>query len=194
MITCPNCGAQMSDGSAFCTNCGNALGGNNAQGAGVQGAQQAGNTQGNPQMGNMQGNPQMGPQMNMQGNPQMGMPQQMYVDPTDHTAEFDRKDVSDNKVIAMVPYLMGTVGIIIALLAAKESAYAGFHVRQALKFEVITVLLALITAVLCWTVIVPIAAGICVVVLLVVKIIAFIDVCNGKAKEPLIIKSLGFLK
>ena len=37
------------------------------------------------------------------------------VDPTDHTAEFDPKDISENKVLAMVPYLMGWIGIIIAL-------------------------------------------------------------------------------
>ena len=30
-------------------------------------------------------------------------------DVTDHTAEFDAKDISDNKVIAMVIYLLGPV-------------------------------------------------------------------------------------
>ena len=28
-------------------------------------------------------------------------------DPSDHTAEFDPADISENKVIAMAPYLMG---------------------------------------------------------------------------------------
>ena len=35
----------------------------------------------------------------------------------DHTAEFDPKDVSDNKVIAMLVYLLSVVGILIALLS-----------------------------------------------------------------------------
>ena len=80
----------------------------------------------------------------------------------DHTAEFDPKDVSDNKVIAMLVYLLSVVGIV--------------------------------TAILCWTVIVPIAAGIFYAVLWVVKIICFVSICKGEAKEPVIIRSFTFLK
>lgn len=54
-------------------------------------------------------------------------------DPLDHTAEFDPADISANKVFALIPYLMGWVGVIITLLASSSSPYAGFHVRQALK-------------------------------------------------------------
>ena len=32
-------------------------------------------------------------------------------DPFDHTAEFDSKDISDNKVIAMLCYLLGSIGV-----------------------------------------------------------------------------------
>ena len=64
--------------------------------------------------------------------------QQTIVDPNDHTAEFDAADISANKVLAMVPYLMGWLGILITLLASGTSAYAGFHVRQALKIQVVT--------------------------------------------------------
>ena len=38
-------------------------------------------------------------------------------DPLDHTAEFDPADISANKVFALIPYLMGWVGVIITLLA-----------------------------------------------------------------------------
>lgn len=164
-MICPKCGAQVNDNSSFCTSCGNSIGG---------------------------GNPQMGAPM---GNPQMGMPQQVYyVNPTDHTAEFDAKDISDNKVMAMMPYLMGTIGIIIALLASRESAYAYFHVRQALKLTVVTTLLGIISGILLWTFIVPLVGAICVVIVFVIRIICFFQVCGGKAKEPAIISSLGFLK
>lgn len=44
-------------------------------------------------------------------------------DPYDHTAEFDPQDISDNKVFAMLGYLLGTVGIIIALLASRKSPF-----------------------------------------------------------------------
>lgn len=215
-MICPKCGSEMNDGSTFCTKCGAALGENvqnqnmNTQNgaaegnAGPQGNPQMGNPQGNPQMGNTQGNPQMGSQQaGPQGtynNSQMynngmpyGMPQQPYVDPKDHTAEFDPKDISENKVMALTAYLLGTIGIIIALLAAKESPYAGFHVRQALKLTIVNMLLTIITLVLCWTVIVPFAGAVCAVIIFVVRIICFFQVCSGKAKEAAIVSSFGFL-
>lgn len=116
------------------------------------------------------------------------------VDPYDHTAEFDPQDISDNKVYAMLVYLMGTIGIIIALLAAQNSRFVAFHVRQALKIVAVNLLMGIISAVLIWTFIVPIAAGVMAVVLWVIKIICFFQVCSGKAKEPAIIRSLGFMK
>ena len=116
------------------------------------------------------------------------------VDPYDHTAEFDPQDISDNKVYAMLVYLMGTIGIIIALLAAQNSRFVAFHVRQALKIVAVNLLMGIISAVLIWTFIVPIAAGVMAVVFWVIKIICFFQVCSGKAKEPAIIRSLGFMK
>lgn len=116
------------------------------------------------------------------------------VDPTDHTAEFDPKDISDNKVIAMLVYLLGAIGVIIALLGSNSSPYVAFHVRQALKFLVVEVLVGICIALLFFTIIVPIVGGIFLGVLEVIKIICFFQICSGKAKEPVIIKSIGFLK
>lgn len=62
----------------------------------------------------------------------------------DHTNEFDAKDVSENKAVAMLIYLLGFVGIIIALLAGTTSPYASFHVRQGLKFVVLDTLIAIV--------------------------------------------------
>ena len=115
-------------------------------------------------------------------------------DPFDHTEEFDAKDISENKVLCMLVYLMGAIGIIYALLAGKDSKYVAFHVRQALKFEVITILLGIVMALLFWTIIVPIVGGVCLAIVLVLKVICFFQICSGKAKEPAIIRSLGFLK
>lgn len=211
-MNCPKCGSEVPEGNAFCTKCGAAVSANNSQ----QNYSQPGSdntqndTQGNPQY-NAQGNPQFNAQgnsqYNAQGNPQMnhqgfqqnyagnGMPPYgaPYMDPKDHTAEFTPQDISEHKVFAMLPYLLGTIGIIIALLAAKDSKYIMFHVREALKLTVCTVLVGIITAVLCWTVIVPIAGAVCAIILLVVKIICFFQVCSGKAKEAAIISSFGFL-
>ena len=115
-------------------------------------------------------------------------------DPYDHTGEFDPKDISDNKVFAMLCYLMDFVGIIIALLATHSSKYTMFHVRQALKIIAVNTLMLICAFVLFWTLLVPLACVIMSVVLRVIKIICFFQVCSGKAKEPAIIRSLGFLR
>ncbi len=114
--------------------------------------------------------------------------------PYDHTAEYDPQDISSNKVFAMLIYLSSFIGILIALLAANQSPYVMYHLRQALKFMVVEILTGLICVILLWTVIIPIAAGIFLVVLEVIKIICFFQVCSGKAKDAAIIRSMGFLK
>lgn len=121
-----------------------------------------------------------------------GMPR--YADVYDHTAEYDPEDISSNKVVAMSAYILGIVGIVIALLAAPDSKYAAFHSRQALKLSITNTLLAFIMVLLSWTIIVLIAGAVCAVILWVVRIICFFQVCSGKAKEAPIIRSLGFLK
>ena len=117
---------------------------------------------------------------------------QVFANGADHTAEFDRSDISANKVLAMVPYLMGWIGILITLLAAGTSAYAGFHVRQALKIQVCTTLVTIVGAVspvLGW-----IAIGVVGIAALVINIICFFSVCKGEAKEPPIVSNFAFLK
>lgn len=132
----------------------------------------------------------------------------VYVDPKaiyDHTAEFDPKDISDNKVISMLVYLMGWIGIVIALLASSTSKYAAFHVRQALKITVVETLLPICLLVGAVVNIIPIlgtivyvlaaiAAGGLSIAFFVVKIICFFQICKGQAKEPAIIRGLAFLK
>ena len=176
MKICQNCGAEVNDNASFCAKCGSKM-----ETAANQEANTAGNTAGNAGETADQGQQYQ---------------QQYYqpVDPYDHTAQFDAKDISDNKVFAMVAYLTGTIGIIIALLAGSKSEYAMFHVRQALKFEVITTLTAIVTLVFIWTIVIPVITGIFLVVLFVCRIIAFFSICGGKAKEPYIIRSFGFLK
>jgi len=192
MKTCPNCQQQMDDNLAFCMNCGTQL----PAGQPVPAPQPVPTP---PPVAPVappptaQFNNQVPPQNGPYGNVQPGQPAPVF-DPYDHTAEFAAKDISDNKVISMLVYLMGAIGIVIALLAANTSPYAAFHVRQALKFTVVNILLSIVTVVLCWTFIVPIAAGIAALVLLVIKIICFFQICKGKAVEPYIIRSLTFLK
>lgn len=116
-------------------------------------------------------------------------------DPYDHTAEFTSKDISDNKVFAMAPYLLGIFGILIALLAAGNSPYVSFHIRQVIKFEVASFLMWVAAIIFFWLLFLPvIAAAIMSIVFFVIKIICFFQICSGKAKEPAVIRNLGFLK
>ena len=117
----------------------------------------------------------------------------MNYDPTDHTAEFAPEDIRENKLLAMAVYLLSAVGLIIALLAAPNSAYVRFHVKESLKLLICGVLVGLITAVLAWTVIVAILGGIAMIVLAVVQVICFVRVCKGQAKQAPVVCKIGFL-
>lgn len=121
-------------------------------------------------------------------------PQQLRIDPFDHTNKFDPADISENKVVAMLPYLLGVIGILVASILNKDSAYVSFHVKQALKLAVSNILLMIVGIILAFTFIVPIAAAVCSAIIFVLQIIAFFQVCGGKAKEPGIIRSLGMFK
>lgn len=167
MKNCPNCNAQLEDNAEFCTKCGM-----------KQSAQQV-----PPQ-----------PNASQFNNQQQYQQYTAAPDPYDHTSEFSAEDISKNKVLAMTVYLLGVVGIIIALLAGKDSPYVAFSVRQSLKITVLNALLGIIGAVLSVTFIVPIAAMIGILVLFVVKIITFVQICKGKAVEPCIVRNFGFLK
>ena len=199
MKTCPNCHAQLDDSSIFCTSCGTQFGAVPPQQNAVPPQQNAVPPQQNsvpPQQNAVP--PQQNavpPQQNAVPPQQNAVPpQQAFVpayDPYDHTAEFDPKDISDNKVFAMLCYLMDFIGIIVALLATHSSKYTMFHIRQALKITVVSILsvFVLIIPFLGWIAF-PILQGI----IWVIKIISFFQICSGKAKEPAIIRSFGFLR
>ncbi|MDE7266364.1 MAG: hypothetical protein K2N89_02740, partial [Lachnospiraceae bacterium] len=123
---------------------------------------------------------------------------------TDHSAEFNEKDISENKVSAIAAYLLGPIGIIIALLLARDSAYTAFHVRQALKITICSVLLELFAAVFALFGMIPLVGIIFRMILvltsvawfgvLILRLIAIGQISSGEAKEPVIIGNFTFLK
>lgn len=126
-------------------------------------------------------------------------PNSVIIPEWDHTADFEADDVSNNKPVAMLMYLTGIPGtlLFVALLwflGEAKSPYASFHARQNIAIGVVETLLGLLAIVLCWTFIVPIAAVICLCIIVVVRIICFVSVCKNEACEPPIIRSLKFLK
>ena len=122
------------------------------------------------------------------------IPEMNPVDIYDHTSEFDPADISANKCFAILPYLLGTLGIIVTALISSSSPYAMFHLRQAVKITILNTLLFICMTVLVWTIIVPIAGAVCLLILFILRIIAVFQVFFGKAAEVAIIRSLGFLR
>lgn len=177
MKNCPKCNAQLNDDAAFCTNCGNAFQ--------PQQPQQQYQQQNNTYVNNNQ-------YPNGVPYPQQPVP---VVNPYDHTAEFSPEDVHDNKLFALLCYLTSFVGIIVALLAKKsnDSAYLSFHIKQALKIAITEFMVTFIAALLCWTCIIPFAAGVVAIIIVVVTIISFINTCANKSIEVPIIRNLTFL-
>lgn len=169
MKTCPKCKMQHNDDVMFCPNCGTPF-------------------QDNP---NRPENTQS-PNNTAYAQPAYG---QYQTKPYDHTAEFDINDVKNNKLFALLVYSMNILGVVIALIAniSQKSAYLSFHINQALKISITELIVAFITAVLFWTCIVPIAAGVVSVILFVVTIICFCKTCANKSVEAPIIRSLSFL-
>ncbi len=121
-------------------------------------------------------------------------PRAVVTDVYDHTSEFSPEDIADNKLYAILMYCVSLMGIIIGLLAAGDSPYVRFHVKQSLKLFICEVILGLITAALFWTIIVGIVGSIAIVVLAIVNIICLVNACKGLAKEPPIVCKIGFLK
>ncbi len=177
MKFCPRCNSALEDSAKFCTTCG----ANFVEQAQEPQPQQAYNAANNA------GAQYAPPYQGGYNQP----PVAPVIDAFDHTAEFDANDISENKVIAMLIYLSGIVGILIALLSQNKSEYVAFHLRQELKIMVcsaLSVFLAIVPFIGVF------AMGIAIIILAVVQIICFFDVCKGKAKEPAIVRNIKFLK
>ena len=175
MKVCPNCQSSIDDNALFCHHCGYSF---------VQQADA-------PQQGEQPGQPEQPYQAQLPY--QGGQPYEQQaapVDPYDHTAEFDTEDVRENKLFAMLMYLSGALGIIIALLANHDSPYLKFHIRQVIKLMIALVLCCVLFIVpfLGW-----IAGGVLMLIIMIVWIISFVRVCQNRSVEPPIVRGIGFL-
>ena len=115
-------------------------------------------------------------------------------DPSDHTAEYSAQEISEQKLPSVLAYLLGPIGMIVALLYSPNSGLVRFHVHEAMKLLVCEFLVSLATGLLFWTVIVGILGGIALLVLAVVEIICIIRVLQGKVTEAPLVNKVSFLK
>lgn len=167
MKNCPNCHSQAKDESRFCPVCGTML-----------------DVVPQPAADYFQPEPQPA---------SIPIPVIVVPSPYDHTKEFSDGDIRENRLSAMAAYLLDFAGIIIGLLMSPTSSYAKFHIRQSLKFTILEVLILLISLLLCWTFIMPILGLAAVVILIVLKLICFVQVCMGQAKDVPILRNMKFL-
>ncbi len=200
MKICANCGTSVPDDAAFCNNCGSAMtetpaSDNSSAPVASNGDASAASSQPAPSpVPTPAPAPQPGFQQNYGQAPyQQPQYQQPYVayDPKDHTSEFDPKDIADNKLFAILPYLFSCIAGIIVGIYVKDSEFVKFHIKNSIRID-ITVLLLLVICIIPfigWVV-----AIIGLLVLSVIDIIAIVWAFQGKAKELPIISSIGFLK
>ena len=205
MKFCTNCGGAMADNVEICPKCGTHAPVQNQEASTNESAAASSSEQSTnaaPNQNNQESNPvqfqaqptYQGQQMNgnYQGMPQMGQPMYAY-DPTDHTSQMDAEDIRENKVYAVGVYVLGWFGIVIGALAAKDSRFVKFHMDEMMRLLILQILVGIVTLVLCWTIIVPIAAGVFSLVLFVIRIIGFVNACSGKAKEMPMIHAFKFV-
>ena len=181
MKMCPNCRNHIADESMYCPICGTAIGAA-------------------PQFTTQQTPASPTDYSTAYAQPPVYTAPVPYVDPYDHTADFITADIAENKVLAMLCYLLGPLGILMAQLAARDSKYAAFHIRQAMKLTVAEILglLAMVAAAsILWSIrlrglmVFGVAVGL--IGLALLHLLCFIHVAKGKAKEVYIVRNLKFL-
>ncbi len=146
----------------------------------------------------------------------------------DHTSEFDKADIENNKLLALLPhaagllavvaaakidisfsyffdslkayifstnvnltaFLVAIAAIIAAAFLAKDSGFAKFHNRNAVKLLVVDAVFAMVRVIpVVGTVVFLVGA----LATMVIRAIAILQILGGKAKDLFVIDSLGFL-
>ena len=103
----------------------------------------------------------------------------------DTTAEFDAKDISDNKVMAVLAYL--SILVLIPLFAAKDSKFARYHTNQGLILFIVDIIVSALTFI-------PVIGWLLSLATLVLTIIGIVNAAQGKAKELPLIGKFKLLK
>ncbi len=184
MSFCGKCGTQVQDGVKFCPSCGTPMA---APAAEPQQAQQPQQTQ--------QG--QQGQQTQQAGFSEKF---QNFNNTADTTADFDPKDVEQNKVMGILAYLSWLV--IIPIFAAKDSKFARFHANQGLVLAITEIIWwvgtgiisAILTAISWKLAFISTILGLMNILFLVLLFIGIMNAANGKAKELPIIGKFKILK
>ena len=118
----------------------------------------------------------------------------------DNTADFDKTDIEQNKVLAILAYLSWLV--LIPIFAAPKSKFARYHANQGLVLAIVEigwwVVQAILSAVLfaiSWRLaFISMILGLVNIVFLVMLVIGITNAANGRAKELPVIGKFKILK
>jgi uncharacterized membrane protein len=126
-------------------------------------------------------------------------------DTADTTAQFDPKDVEQNKVMGVLAYF--GILVLVPLLAAKESKFARFHANQGLILCIAIIAWAIINGLLMailggimlpdgWRVygLIGTLLSLVYIIFSILAIIGIINAASGKAKELPLIGKITLLK
>ncbi|TAH74772.1 MAG: hypothetical protein EWM47_01750 [Anaerolineaceae bacterium] len=197
MAFCSNCGSQLDANTNACPSCSVQTGQNNTTNY----------TQGAPsQQHYTQGAPSQ--QHYTQGSPSQPNVFQKMNNTRDTTAEYDPRDIADNKIMALLSYL-GLLVLIPMFAAPKNSRYARFHVQQGFTLFLLYIGLAILNFLMgfikttryIWGVPYQATPGIVIFIgwllgipLFILSIIGIINAYQGRAKELPIIGKFKILK
>jgi len=182
MKFCGKCGAQLEDNVKFCASCGTAVE--------APAAQQNQTQQNQAQQSQPAGDPN-----------DLSAKFAALNNTADTTAEFDKADIEQNKVMGILAYLSWLV--LIPIFAAKGSKFARFHANQGLVLAiteivwwVVTSILSTVLYAISWTLgsLLGTLLGLVNLVFFVFVILGIINAANGKAKELPIIGKFKILK
>ena len=173
MAFCGKCGTKVEDGVKFCPGCG----------------------------APMEASPQQA-QPNTQTNSQTDYSAKISAlnETADTTADFDKADIEQNKVMGVLAYLSWLV--LIPIFAAKGSKFARFHANQGLVLAITEIAWWIVQGILSsvlysisWRLgFISTILGLVNIVFLVLLVIGIMNAANGRAKELPVIGKFKILK
>ena len=178
MAYCGKCGTKVDEGVKFCPSCGNPME--------VPAPEQQAQTQQAQPAGDQNDFSAKIAALN---------------NTADTTADFDKADIEQNKVMGILAYLSWLV--LIPIFAAPKSKFARFHANQGLVLAITEVAWWIVTAILnailyaiSWRLgsLVGTLLGLVNLVFLVMLVLGIVNAANGRAKELPVIGKFKILK
>lgn len=113
--------------------------------------------------------------------------------PWDKTDLFPKDEAQEYRLTAVLIYLLGIFGIILALCTDKSSRYLKFHIDEEIKITVVTAGLTLISVLLSFTFIVPVLSAAGIVLCSAINLICAYKTLKGRSENAVIIRNLTIL-